>query len=243
MAKEIKQVFSSAEVAEDVKNEDKATVELPPIPDITDKDWSDYVMKHFEPDELVDGNPTAEGLRRVAQLLLGEIVESGPIPVSWPNENNPCSATMIYKVVIDWKLGDRPGLRVFSEIADVSEYNTESEFRKHASATASTRAEGRALRKALKLKHVIAAEENTTVALEEEILLIKSNQVNIINLLCSRNNIDVVKFINSGSAKYDNIEQIPYIKATSMIAVLNKYTSDKTQIPQNLIGYKKDWRK
>lgn len=240
-SKEVKKMLDSAEVEEKAVEQEVLREEIPLITDIG---WSDYVMKHFEPDEMNDGNPTAEGLRRVAQLLLGDIIESHAKPISWPTENNPCSATVAYTVVFNWKLGDSLGgeTRSFTELADVNEYNTEVEFRKHASATAATRAEGRALRKALKLKHVIAAEEQTTVAVEEETMPIKSNQINIINMLCTKHNINAFKFINSGSKKYEKIEDVSYTKATGMIGQLNKYISDKTTIPKDLIGFNKEWR-
>ena len=50
-------------------------------PSIFSDDWNDYVMSHFKSNELIDGNPICAGLRRVAEFLLGEIVDSGPVQV------------------------------------------------------------------------------------------------------------------------------------------------------------------
>ena len=62
----------------------------------------------------------------------------------------------MFEVVINWM--DSGELRTFAEVADVWHGNTDDLFCAHPVATACTRAEGRALRKALKLR-VLAAEE------------------------------------------------------------------------------------
>ena len=214
------------------------------IPAITDANWHEYVMSHFQPDELIDGNPTTDGLRRVAQLILGDIIKSSSHCVLAPTPENNYGSTVEHTVVFNWRLDDNIGgdIRTFTEIADVHQCNTEPEFLKHSSATASTRAEGRALRKALKLKYVVAAEEVTEVTMGEEILAIKSNQINIINMLCSRHNINVIKFINMGSTKYSRIEDVTYITASKMISKLNDFAKDASTIPEHIVGFDKDWR-
>ena len=47
-------------------------------PSTTDPGWNDYVMSKFTEKELYDGNPLVNGLRRVAELVIGPIVYSGP---------------------------------------------------------------------------------------------------------------------------------------------------------------------
>ena len=49
-------------------------------PLMTSPDWNDYVLELFQDKELIDGNPLVAGLRRVAELVLGPIVYSGPSP-------------------------------------------------------------------------------------------------------------------------------------------------------------------
>lgn len=246
MAKE-KNILENAVVEEtkiidvpEVKDEDVR-------PSINSPEWHDYVMKQFQPDELVEGNPTTEGLRRVASLLLGEIIQSRAHCVMAPCHENNYAATIEHTVVIDWRVDDDCGgdQRTFTEIADVNAFNCDTVFRQFASATASTRAEGRALRKALKLKHVIAAEETAGDAQssDSDFIAINPQQINAINHLCKKNNIDVLKFINSRGNQYNNIDEISYTSAIKMIGVLNEYTNDKSKIVDSVKGYKQDWRK
>ena len=50
-------------------------------PAMTDPEWNDYVMSMFTDKEMYNGNPLVNGLRRVAEVVLGPIVYSGPTQV------------------------------------------------------------------------------------------------------------------------------------------------------------------
>ena len=117
-------------------------------------EWNDYVMGLFTETEMVDGNPLVHGLRRVSEMLLGQIVFSGPTQV-FPvqRDDHHGRATVIFTVEFS------NGIR-YSEVADSWEGNTDDTFCAYAVAIASTRAEARALRKALKIR-AVAAEELT----------------------------------------------------------------------------------
>lgn len=128
-------------------------------------EWSDYVMGLFNPDEMVSGYPKINGLRRVASFLLGDIVESTPTQVIVIGGAGEKTVVVSYRIAIEWKLdypvgfGNLVGakqVRVFGGVADCNE--TASGFGKHPSAVSDSKAEGRALRKALCL-NVICAEE------------------------------------------------------------------------------------
>ena len=123
-------------------------------PAITDPEWNEYVMSMFTSKELYDGNPLVNGLRRVAELVIGPIVYSGPTQVFPPQrDDHHGRATVVFTVEFE------NGMR-YSEVADCWEGNTDDMFCAYAIATASTRAEGRALRKALRIR-AVAAEEMT----------------------------------------------------------------------------------
>jgi hypothetical protein len=213
------------------------------VPEMTDPDWSDYVFKHFEEDEMIDGNPTVDGLRRVTKKLIGDIVESVCNVVQAPLPNNDFSATVEHAVRIVHRETGRE--IYFREVADVNIANCDAEFRRFATSTASTRAEARALRKALMLKRVVAAEEITTVAPDtpDNVGKITKNQINFLVQLCKRNNINLMKYINLGTNKFDKIEDVPYSISVKMIGVLNEYQQKPEKIKDSIKGWDENWNK
>ena len=123
-------------------------------PSITSPEWNDYILELFADNELFDGRPTCAGLRRVSELVLGQVVSSKPTQVFPPSGGNEVGrATVVWEVIFS-------DGSVFSDVADSWEGNTDDMFCVFNTATAATRAEGRALRKALRLR-TVAAEEMT----------------------------------------------------------------------------------
>lgn len=218
------------------------------VPLMSDPTWSDYVLKQFEEDEVMDGNPTVDGLRRVTKLLLGDIVESMCSVVQAPNPANDFSATVEHTIVIQWKrdiVSMQSHQRLFKEVADVNITNCDPEFRRFAASTASTRAEARALRKALMLKRVVAAEEVTDVAPDttDNPGKITKNQINFLVQLCKRNNINVTKYINMGKNKFDKINDVPYNVALKMVGALSDFQRHPEKIKDEIKGYEDNWNK
>tara|TARA_R110000824_G_scaffold231335_2_gene419158 strand:+ start:35511 stop:36284 length:774 start_codon:yes stop_codon:yes gene_type:complete len=221
------------------------------------KEWNDHVMSLFYDNELIDGNPICAGLRRVAEDVLGSIVSSRPSQVFPSQESNgPGRATVVFEVIFDWM--DSGTFRTFSDVADVWHGNTDDLFCAHPVATASTRAEGRALRKALKVR-CLAAEElakKDIVSIVRESVNkgqpttgefsendgISSAQVNFLDNKCKQLDINVLEFINIGKKKYDDVSDITKKSASSMLGVLNQYQSGEKEIPENIQGYNKNWR-
>ena len=224
-------------------------------PSMFSDEWNEFVMAHFHRNELIDGNPICAGLRRVAEFLLGDIVESGPEQVFPATDgSSPDRATVVFKVVFDWMNSGQH--RVFKEVADVWHGNTDDLFCAHPVATASTRAEGRALRKALKLR-CLAAEElakkdivsivqesvkKTPTSGEYEVdQSISTQQVQFIDTKCKQLDIDVMLFINMGSGDYTEIGQVTRDSAKKMIKFLNGYQNGEP-IQDSIKGYKTNWR-
>ena len=225
-------------------------------PSMFSDEWNEFVMAHFHRNELMDGNPICAGLRRVAEYLLGDIVESGPEQVFPATDgSSPDRATVVFKVVFDWMNTGQQ--RVFKEVADVWHGNTDDLFCAHPVATASTRAEGRALRKALKLR-CLAAEElakKDIVSIVRESVkktptsgeyeagkTISSQQIQFIDNKCSTLDIDALAFINMGNSSFANVGEVTKDSAKKMIKVLNNYQNDSGEIPDNIKGYKVNWR-
>ena len=205
-------------------------------PNVTDPEWNDYVLSLFVNSEMYDGRPLCAGLRRVAELLLGRIVSSRPTQVFPPSGGDEIGrATVIWESVF--------------EDDTFCVFNT---------ATAATRAEGRALRKALRLK-TVAAEEMTsknTASIVKSISQTKrvetegeyddsyrmsDAQANFIDSKCKQLNLDVGQFFNEVFSI--NVKRkVDKRQASDAIKKLNDFQQDKSLIPDTISAYVADWR-
>jgi hypothetical protein len=196
--------------------------------------WSEFVSSQFESDEQIDGYPKANGLRRVAELLLGDIIDSSPTEVFPVHGNGAGRASVSYSITFMWH--DK-AKRTYADVADVSEDNIDSDFLKFSLATASTRAECRALRKALKLKKCAYEELDKKQGSQDEDTsdrptssAVSTSQIRLLNTKCADLDIDLIKFINSGEEKYDVIEQLSKVDATTFIKKLTHVKKNPTEI-------------
>ena len=212
-------------------------------PSMLSAEWNEHVMGLFFESELFDGNPVCAGLRRVAEIVLGPIIKSGPTQVIAATDvDGPGRATVVFEVIFG------TGYTV-SEVADVWHGNTDDLFCAHPVATASTRAEGRALRKALKLR-CLAAEElsrKDIVSIVKEKTAPKTTdgdwnseapitvqQKNFVDTKCKQLKIDIDLFINSGNNSYSTIENVTKETASGMVKALNQYQHGQAEIPQEI---------
>lgn len=216
--------------------------------------WHDFVMKHFEADEKdSEGSPYVAGLRRVSALLIGPILSSKATVVASPSimaDNRLTPAVVEYVVrFLSIRLAAQHNIETpleveYGDCADVYYANTDPEFARFATAVASTRAEARALRKALGLKRC-AAEEKTLVPVEQfdnPNGNIKDSQINFIDMNAQRANIDVLKFISMGKKKYNSIDDVSYDTAAKMCETISSYITDPKKIPDGIKGYVSEWR-
>jgi hypothetical protein len=252
LVKLIEEIMSENTLFDEVFEEESSEQEIQEqdlAPVIGSPEWNDYVMSHFQSNELIDGNPICAGLRRVAEDLLGDIVESGPVKVFPATDSNgPGRATVVYQVIFNW--GNAGVYKTFKEVADVWHGNTDDLFCAHPVATASTRAEGRTLRKALKLR-CLAAEElakkdiveivQQAVSTPDQDGRVSQQQIQFIDTKCSQLDINMLEFINIGENKYKSINDVDKDCAKLMIKHLNNYQNGNTEIPESIKGYK-NWR-
>jgi hypothetical protein len=240
----------------------------PDVPRYTDAEWNDYVMSLFSDEETITNGkntyPTLNGMRRVAELLLGEIVFSGPVDIKTTMSETNGKAVVTYQIIIEWKLGaffegsvsinDGYPQKIFQAVASSWEDNTPPKFAVFPETIAENRAEARALRRALRLTTVSYEElpgQDTEALVQQrkdskpttgdwsENEKISDAQINTIDTMCTRLGIDTKKFINSGSKQYESIDEVSRSAAAGMIKQLNRYQSsgeDAVDIPLNLIG-------
>jgi hypothetical protein len=214
--------------------------------------WSEYVMRQFEDDELINEAPKCDGCRRVVELLIGPIVKTELSHVTAPSTLNNGTATIAVRVGVHVTHESHPllGQIVYGEdIADVNKANCDAPYHKHASATAATRAEGRVLRKLLRLNNIQTAEELSQRADDVDADLdwqvdepISDAQISAIDMVCKRLDVDVMGFICSGKRIYDDIHSVNKTTAQSMLKELNKLQRKKKEAPQGVGSYQPDWR-
>jgi hypothetical protein len=216
-------------------------------PSPTDPGWNDYVMGMFTDVELHDGRPTCFGLRRVAELVLGPILCSRPTQVFPPSTDDK-----IGRSTVVWEVTFKNGTS-FSDVADCWEGNTDDAFCVFSTATAATRAEGRALRKALRLR-TVAAEEVTK---KDTASIVRSTkpetsegeyddsqrmtdpQANFIDVKARQLNINVPEFFKH-AFKLQAGRRIIKKQASQAIEKLNEY-QHSGNIPLEILGYE-EWR-
>lgn len=220
-------------------------------PSMLSPEWHDYAMTLFQEDELMNGHPLVNGLRRVSELVLGPMSFSGPTWVKpTDRDDHHGRATVIFTIEF------ASGLRC-SEVADSWEGNTDDMFCAFAVAIASTRAEARALRKVLKIKGVAAEEltkkdtakivrdiskqNNSSAGEYEDSGRMSDAQYNFIDVKCKQLNVNGGKIFKD-MFKVDQNRKISKKVASDIIDVLNNYQKDKSTIPSELKGYNQEWR-
>jgi hypothetical protein len=233
--------------APETQPEAKETVVPPSCNDLA---WTDYVLGLLSDDEKIKGNPTTDGLRRIFETALNcSVIRSESDVVQSPSPDNEKRATVIHSLSFVINGGSEDSAtkyRTVSGAADVYWGNCDKVYRNHPVAVAETRAEGRALRRALKLRKVVAAEE---IAGEIEdhpdsntVSKITNNQINFIDVIAKRLNINVTKVLETNAMNASNIYDISHEDAVNIIRLLSKYQQDITLLNSDLLGYSSEWK-
>lgn len=220
-------------------------------PSIHSIEWTDYVLSLLSEDEKISGNPTTDGLRRIFELALDcRVISSKSQVVQSPEPNNEKRATVVHSITFVLKdmASDRDYLNTITTdgAADVYYGNCDKIYRNHPVAVAETRAEGRALRRALRLRKVVAAEE---IAKDIEdnpdshnINKISNNQLNFIDVLCKRLDINALKLIEKIGHDTKNVYNIEHSDAVNLIKTLSSYQQNISSISEDILGYDSNWK-
>jgi hypothetical protein len=217
---------------------------------ISDPGWSDYVISQLMEDEKIAGNPTTDGLRRIFETVLNcKILAATSRVVQAPEPSNEKRATVCHSIT--YRLNpdevDTNGIYMVTVdgSADVYWGNCDKIFRNHPVAVAETRAEGRALRRALRLKKVVAEELANNI--EDNVdgvsaNKISSNQINFIDVISKRLNINVKSLLQQLDISCDSIYNIEHEQAVLCIQKLNFYQQNIAEITENIMGYQDNWK-
>lgn len=222
-----------------------------------DQNWSDYVMSQLTSDEVYNGYPKCNGLRRLVNLLVGPIISKQLKCFKSPASGDASSTiSVIVECDVSNKYHPAYGHTISEEsIADANTSNNKDfPYSTHMSSIAERRAESRVYRNLLGLS-IASAEEMAGTPTKEgdnnfNMANIDNNSINqvqimAIDLIAKRFNINVFDFINSGSSgkKYSNITEVTSDVALKMIETLNELSSGKIEKPARIGEYDPNWNK
>lgn len=212
--------------------------------DINDIEWTDHVLSMLNDDEKINGNPTTDGLRRIFEQALDcTVISANTEVVQSPSTENERRATVVHDIVflLNTKVNGHSNItRSVSGAADVYWGNCDKIYRNHPVAVAETRAEGRALRRALRLRKVVAAEELAKDIEDNTDELITETQINFIDVLAKRLDINVEKFLSEHEYPVI-INKCKYDQAVAIIQKLSGLQQNIGDIAESIKGYT-EWR-
>jgi hypothetical protein len=222
-----------SEPSQESAKEPEKSEEIMERPDRTSHDWATYVLTLFEDDELAEGNPKVDGLRRIAEKLLGTILEERTDVIECPNAQNGFRSTVKATVVFDTPQGQKK----YDGVGEVSSSNCDMEFARFGSSTAETRAKGRAFRAALALRHTVSAEEITSVPVSYSINEggINPAQITAIRLIADRNKIGIAKLLHYLEINKQEIKELSQEEAVTVMQNLNKFQQHVDNIPEKIL--------
>lgn len=213
-------------------------------PTIHTPEWTDHVLSLLIEDEKIAGNPTTDGLRRIFEVVLNcKIISSTSTVVQSPEPGNEKRATVVHS--LSYILKESSDVITTDGAADVYWGNCDKVYRNHPVAVAETRAEGRALRRALRLRKVVAAEE---LAKEIEdvdglsVTKITNNQINFIDVLGKRMDVNIKKLLELMSIDTANTHAISHESAVAIVQKLSEYQQDMNNIPESIKSYDASWK-
>lgn len=202
-------------------------------PKMGDPEWSDYVLKMFSSDEIDNGNPKVDGLRRIAYKLLGPFNSETNV-VQSPKFDQ--GATVVVRV--SYKDPETRIERFIDGAADVTTGNTASPYCYHAVSTAETRAEGRALRKMLGLVKVLAAEEMQNATVDEpkgDDDRATSSAISTLKMTSEKVHVDLSKFCQFKFNKTSPVD-LTMAEAREALNIIHAYKKGEQEIPEEVIS-------
>jgi hypothetical protein len=230
--------FSEMEISQE-NSEDQGVI--PPVKAWT-TEWREYVFSQIDKEDMMDGFPSADALMWATEEFVGEIAGIHTEVIQAPSPDNERRATVSVSVTIDNK--------TFTASADAYNGNVGGNYGTHPVATAETRALGRCLRRLLKLKKTITAEEGSKPDNNLDGLFddkgkvkgkINDTQITGIDGMCKRININFQKFLTKNHPELDNIREVSHVDAKLILSQLSAHQNDGA--PKDIEGYEESWKK
>lgn len=227
---------------EDELNIEAQTVEPAKVVMMEDFGWQEYVFSLMDASEFTEGYPNVDGLRRMALKLLGiydlELRK-------WDTKEG--SGAVVKLTFYKHPLGPQDASVVIEGAAHCDGQNTKK-FGQHYVAIADTRAEVRALRRALRIRKVAAEEmddkhETEAGFVDPSTEKVNDAQLNVLNLHCQRMNINVEKLVENILGKvYNNVHDVLREECSLVLNKLGEYQRNLPSVPEEVKGFDQNWR-
>lgn len=199
-----------------------------------DENLKSILLDYLKDDEMINGYPKTEGLKRLANMIFGRVSYYATVN-QCPKASNGYRATVTMEVSSD--------NRIAVGTADATLENTMSPFNNYLVATAETRAKGRALKDLLGISVLVAEEvkdlENNSNEQAKSDNIKENQYKNGIRTLCSSTGIDPDKALVFVSKEKSEITSTTISDATQdeariLMMTLVKWVEDKTKIPNEV---------
>ena len=232
---EIQEIYTQAmetlgatEEEKALEEPEKASEELEETPNMYDPHWTDWVLEQLEDYEKEGGNPKVDGLRRIANKILGPFSIESTIHQT-PDNSNGQRSTVSVRVLFSNRT------IVYSGAADVSGANTDKTFAVFPVATAETRAEGRALKRALCLTKVVSAEEiydKNIQDLSDQNAKASSSMINSLKMMAEKLKVDPFALAIYHEFDIEDVSDLKRSQVQQLNATLSRYHRQEEQIPE-----------
>lgn len=198
--------------------------------DITHADWSNYVLSFLTEEELFNGCPRIDGLRRLVEAMISPIIYSD---VDIQCVLSP-HLVVIAKATIKLANGTS-----YSSCADASMYNTDSAFKQRLTAMADSRAKGKVYREILRLRNVYSSEEaSQEVVDKDDDMLINESQIALITNIMPKKlevKFDFDKLVSIILGENKALRTLTHNEAIKILNVMNSYQKHRENIPKEAV--------
>ncbi len=205
-------------------------------PNDGDPKWTEYVLDKLENEELYEGFPTVDGLRRVTAEVFGTMIQSTTRLLEVPDiKCTKCTAE--HTLVVNKFDGNQVTVNA---VVDVVKEYVQPPYNKFIVAMADSRAEGKAYRRLLKLKILSAEElqaddEDTHVLIDPQVVIALTN-------LCKRQDLNVLKVVEK-YGKYKSIDEVPKHVARTILKAISNHQNDKKEFSNKKFhGFDPNWK-
>lgn len=243
--------FESTDEADQLVDFDALQEDSKARPLVTSPEWHEYVMSQFTDEELLkeknDRNeytgkqyPSVFGLRRVAELLVGELLENNSRFI----ELGPTFAIAECQLVFS----NGEERFYFTDVGNCH-VNTPEPFDVHLPSIAATRAEGRALRKALRIRTVCAEEMQGAKkggrTLEEPVSnanleslnnddnTITGAQIAAVKTMAKREKLNVTNLVENRYPGFE-LESLSTAQGRELLAFIHQVVAKKVNVPDSV---------